>query len=121
MKLIDENIRDICESMKMIDSLLYQYIDKRTDILDDLCVYMNKWDINPILELGFDNAYFYIEEYECIPSLVLCFGEHKKRRDFKSDDDWLNYQSENIIRCLDYFDITYPDLDILCVPITEEV
>ena len=121
MKPQNERLKDICITLENIDSKIFDCLDKRNDIQDYICEFLNKNYTNPILELGFVYAHYIVEEYEIISNIILYFEEKKKRGDFDSEEDWVDYQNINTEKCYDYFDIAHPHLDISCFPMDEEI
>ena len=104
-----------CGNLEAIDGIMYDLRERRYNILDEMCEIMNNIFVSEIKDLGFRDAHFRIEDFECESELVLLFDESYSREDFGIEEKWIYYQLKNIEICYEYFEKECPGLDITCL------
>lgn len=105
-----------CERLEAVDNAMDALREQRLDLLDEMCGILNDIFVFDIEDLGFRNAHFSIDDFECESGLCLWFEEKSTRNNFETEEEWLDYQTKNIEICYKYFEKKSWGLDIKCLP-----
>lgn len=111
----NESFHEKCGMLEVTETMMHDLRERRCGILDEMCAIMNGIFVSGIKDLGFRDARFTIDDFECEPELLLLFEESYSRKDFKTEEEWLDYQSANIELCYNYFEEQCPSLNIICL------
>lgn len=103
--------------LEACDESLYALREQRIALLNDICERMNEVFVTEIQELGFAYVHFDVEDFEDGSEIVLRFEEQATRKDFDSEEEWMQYQCDNTELCYDFLEKIYSGLDIICIPI----
>jgi len=116
MKTKHEIFHTQCGMLEVVEDIMDTLREKRLFLLDEICGIMNDIFVPDIKDLGFRNAHFSIDDFECEPELYLWFEETSTRNDFGTEEEWWDYQTKNIEICYEYFEDQCSGLDIMCLP-----
>ena len=116
MKTKNEIFHEKCGMLEVTETMMHELSERRCDILDVVCILMNDIFISEIKDLGFRDAHFSVVDFECKSELLLLFDESYLRKDFETEQKWIDYQTKNSEICYEYFEKQCPDLDITCLP-----
>ena len=119
MKTKNEIFYQKCRILKIVEGTMHNLRERRYELLDEVCEIMNDIFISDIKDLGFQDAYFSIDDFECEPELVLRFEEKNSQNDFETEEEWMDYQSNNMEICYGFFKSISLNLDIICLPVDE--
>lgn len=102
--------------LEVVERGMYNLREWHYDLLDEMCKIANNIFVSEIKDLGFRDAHFRIDDFECKPELMLLFEESYSRDAFKTEEEWMDYQSKNIEKCYEYLKERCPSLYIICLP-----
>jgi len=115
MKTKNEIFHQTCGNLEAVDGVMHDLRERRYNLLDELCEIMNDIFVSEIKDLGFRDAHFRIDDFECESELLLLFEENESRKDFATEEKWIDYHAKNIGICYEYFENRCLDLDITCL------
>ena len=120
MKTKNDIFHTKCGIIKTFDTIINDLEERREETLDEICELMNDIFTKDIQGLGFSNIHFALDESEYPPQLFVYFEEENSPADFKTEEEWIDYECKNMRLGYEYFNKIEPDLDILCIPMKKD-